>query len=308
VRRHLAAAVAVLALGAGCGDESEPAATATPTPNPTVQAEQPTPARPGAAANAFIGSIAVDPADGTLFLGTGLGLFRVNAQGARQRRVVGELSTPDGSGTLSSNLVVRFRAPGELLASGHPEGPGSLPENLGLIRSRDGGRIWEPISKLGEADFHILQVSGDNVVGVHAEAADVQVSSDGGRTFEVRTPPAAPVDVALDPRDAANLVVSTEQGLFRSADGGGSWRQGEPGEGSQLAWAPSGELYRADAGGPVKVSTDGGKSWADRGDAGMTVNELATDPDGALYASVAGGEVKQSVDGGRTWSRYVVLR
>jgi strictosidine synthase-like protein len=313
VRRHLAAAAAALALAAGCGDDSdEPAAaTATPTPNPTVRQpppEEPTPAPEGSAANAFIGSLAVDPADGTLFLGTGLGLYRVNAQGRGQRRVVGELSTPDGSGRLSSNLVVRFRAPGELLASGHPEGPGSLPENLGLLRSRDGGHTWESISELAEADFHLLQVSGDDVVGVHAEQTEIRVSADGGRTFEVRTPPARPVDVATDPRHAANLVVSTERGIFTSADGGGSWRQREPGTGSQLAWAASGELYRADEGGLVKASTDRGHSWEDRGTVDMTVNELAVDADGWLYGSVAGGEVKRSTDGGATWRRLVVLR
>jgi photosystem II stability/assembly factor-like uncharacterized protein len=203
---------------------------------------------------------------------------------------------------------VRFRAPGELLASGHPEGAGSLPENLGLIRSRDGGRTWESIAELGEADYHILQVSGDDVVGVLAEQADVQVSSDGGRTFEARTPPATPVDVALDPRDPANLVVATEQGIFTSADGGGSWRQREAATDSQLAWTESGELYRADPGGLVKVSTDRGQTWDDRGTVDMTVNELAADAEGALYASVPGGEVKRSTDGGATWSRHVVLR
>jgi photosystem II stability/assembly factor-like uncharacterized protein len=232
----------------------------------------------------------------------------VSADGGGQRRVVGELSTPDGSGRVSSNLVVRFRGRGELLASGHPEGPGSLPENLGLMRSRDGGRTWESISELGEADHHILQVSGDDVVGVRAEETDIQVSSDGGRTFEARTPPAPPVDVALDPRDAANLVVSTEQGIFTSSDSGGSWRQREAGPGSQLAWTASGELYRADPGGLVKVSADGGQTWEDRGTVDMTVNELAADADGALYASVAGGEVKRSTDGGATWRRHVLLR
>jgi hypothetical protein len=311
VRRHLAAAAALALIAAGCGDEpEEPAATPTATPNPTVQEppEEPAPAPAGSGANAFIGSIAVDPADGTLFLGTGLGLFRVNANGRGQRRVVGELSTPDGAGELSSNLVLRFRTAGELLASGHPEGSGSLPENLGLIRSRDGGRAWEPVSELGEADYHILQVSGDDVVGVRAEETDVQVSSDGGRTFEARTPPAMPVDVALDPHDAANLVVATEQGIFTSSDSGGSWRLREAGPDAQLAWAASGELYRADPGGLVKVSSDGGQTWEDRGTVDMTVNELAADANGALYASVPGGEVKRSTDGGATWRRHVVLR
>lgn len=288
----------------GCGDDPQPAATPAPTANPTAPAEVATPAPPGSGANAFIGSIAVDPADGTLFLGTGLGLFRVD--GKKQKRVVGELSTPDGSGRLSSNLVVRFKGPGELLASGHPEGAGSLPENLGLIRSRDGGRTWEPISELGESDFHILQASGDRVLGVRAEETDIQISSDGGRSFDARTPPATPVDVVADPEAPSRLVMSTEQGIFTSSDEGRSWRQREAGAAAQLTWADA--VYRADPGGLIKASADGGQTWEDRGTVDSSVNELAADEDGALYASVAGGEVMRSSDGGATWRRYVRLR
>jgi hypothetical protein len=290
----------------GCGDSSDPPAAATPTATATTPTEAATPPPPNSGANAFIGSIAVDPSDGTLFLGTGLGLFTVD--GKRQKRVVGELSTPDGSGELSSNLVVRFNGPDELLASGHPEGAGSLPENLGLIRSADGGKTWESISALGEADFHILQASGDHVVAVHVEDADVQVSTDGGRTFERRTPPAPPEDVVVDPRDAARMVVTTAQGTFTSADGGGSWRQRDPAAGGQLEWVAPDRLYRADAGGVILRSPDGGESWEERGTVDLTVNELASDRDGTLYASVPGGEVRRSTDGGASWRPYVKLR
>lgn len=82
----------------------------------------------------------------------------------------GELTTADGAGRISSNLVVRYAGPGELPGSGHPEGGDStLPENLGLIRSSDAGDTWESISALGDADFHILQAHGDHVVPVRVE-------------------------------------------------------------------------------------------------------------------------------------------
>ena len=40
----------------------------------------------------------------------------------------------------------------------------------------------------------------------------------------------------------------------------------------------------------------------------MPINELAVDAGGTLYASVAGGEVKQSTDGGKTWTQLVKLK
>jgi hypothetical protein len=301
VRARLAIVVVLLAaVGCGGDEPSESAATETPTPNPTTAATE-----PGSAANAFIGSLAIDPEDGTLMIGTGLGLYRVEPGAKQAERVVGSLQTPDGEGELSSNLVVRYAGPGDLLGSGHPEGEGTLPENLGLIRSHDAGDTWKAVSQLGESDFHILQATQDHVVAVRVEETDINISTDGGKTFETSTPPDLPLDVAFDPKDPKRMVVATGQGTFTSSDGGGSWRPRDPVPSDQLAWGR--ELYRADPGGAVKASTDGGATWKDRGNVGLTVNELAIDADGALYAGVPGGEVKTSTDGGATWKRLLRL-
>jgi photosystem II stability/assembly factor-like uncharacterized protein len=305
VRARLAL-LALLVLGGCGGDEAaETTAESTPTPNPTIEAE---PSEPGSAANAFIGSLAVDPGDGTLMIGTGLGLFRAE-QGARKaERVTGELTTPDGSGPVSSNLVVRFAKPGELLGSGHPDKSGTpLPEDLGLMRSGDAGSTWEPISALGNADYHLLQARGDHVVAVRAEETDIGVSTDGGRSFEARTAPDLPRDVAFDPEDPQRMLVATAQGTFSSSDGGRSWRPRDPIPSEQLAWGAADAVYRADPGGLIKVSGDGGASWKDRGNVGLPVNELAVDDEGTLYASVPGGEVHRSTDGGATWRRLLRL-
>ena len=306
--RRAAVLIAALSVAAaGCGGDDE---TAQVPPPPTSTSEPaPSPAPPTSGANAFIGSIAVDPKDGTVMLGTGLGLFRIPPGASEAERVTGELQGPDGSGPVSSNLVVRYAAPGELIASGHPESGGALPENLGLIRSRDSGDTWEPVLELGQSDYHILQVSGKRVVGVKAEETDIQVNPDitaGG--FEPRTPPDVPTDVVFDPQDPKRMVVATKQGTFTSDNEGRTWRPRDPIATEQLTWAKSDALYRADPGGVIKRSSDGGVRWEDAGNVGLPVNELAVDAEGVLYASVAGGEVKTSTDGGKTWSRLVKLK
>jgi hypothetical protein len=308
VLARLAILAALLVAASGCGGDDDATDTAqTPTPNPTSEAPAQTPAPQGSGANAFIGSIAVDPKDGTVILGTGLGLFRLEKGASKAERVTGQLQGPDGSGEVSSNLVVRYAGPGDLVASGHPEGSGGLPENLGIIRSSDAGDTWQPVIELGVSDYHILQATGKRVVGVKADEGDILVAPDVTAGFQKRTPPDVPLDVAYDPGDPRRMIVATKQGTFTSNNEGESWRARDPLPTEQLAWFKPDVLYRADTGGVIKVSADGGESWDEVGSVGMPVNELAVDSDGALYASVAGGEVKQSTDGGKTWSRLVVL-
>jgi len=306
------ALLALIALVAGCGGSDDPPAETVQTPPPQSSAtpgeQTSAPPAQGSAANAFIGSIAVDPSDGTVMLGTGLGLFRLDKGAEEAERVTGEMQAGNGSGQISSNLVVRYAAPKDLLGSGHPDG-GSLPENLGLMRSPDHGASWAPVSQLGKADFHILQAAQDRVVAVNADAKEIQISTDGGKTFASKTPPDTPVDVAVDAGDPKRMVVATKQGVFTSANEGGSWRARDPTQTQQLAWGAPDALYRADPGGSIKRSTDGGESWDEVGNVGApAVNELAIDADGALYASVPGGEVKRSTDGGATWVRLVKLK
>jgi hypothetical protein len=298
---------------AGCGGDEPSAEDPPPAPAPTATAapaETSEPAdSPDGGASPFIGSLTVDPGDGTLIAGTGLGLYRLEAGAKRARPFDGELTTPSGSGAISPNLVLRFTGPGELIASGHPKDPGSgLPENLGLIRSDDGGATWTSVSLLGEEDLHALDVRGDVVAGQPVEAASVLVSTDGGKSFEERTPPAAPLDVDLDPKSPRRIAITTADGLFVSKDGGGSWRQRDVlTTETHLAWSETGPLYRVDAGGVVQASEDGGESWEQAGNAGGPPTTVTVDAEGRLYVALAGARIVRSSDGGKSFEDLVRL-
>jgi hypothetical protein len=269
---------------------------------------QPATATPGAA-TPFIASLAVDPGNGTLIIGTGLGLYRLEPGAAEAARAGGTLTTGSGSAPVSANLVVSFVAPGTLVASGHPQGDSSLPEDLGLIRSEDGGETWRSVSLLGEADLHALDVRGDRIAGLPADAQRLLVSRDGGRSFAERTPPGVPVDVDLDPAGADRLAITTADGVYVSENDGGAWRQRDTlSTKALLAWAESGSLYRVEANGSVRVSEDEGGSWQQRGNAGGPPTAATVDADGALYVALAGAVIVRSQDGRGTFERVVQLR
>ena len=253
----------------------------------------------------YIGSLSVNPADGNIWMGTNTGLFEIPKAGGTPAKVSGQLATPNGKGTVSESLVAKFTGPDALIASGHPSGDSTLPSALGLIRSEDAGKTWESVSELGTSDFHALSRSGEILVAPLYGQAQILLSRDEGKTFEPRVAPMALVDLAVDPGDSKRWAATSESGIFVSVDEGRTWRQRDPTPNVRLAWHDSGELFRIDPGGPVKVSEDGGETWQDRGSTGGEPQALTVDQAGALYMAAFDGTVKKSEDGGKSWTDLV---
>jgi hypothetical protein len=275
--RFTAALVALsMATAAGCGDDSAP-----PVPGGAVAGD------PGAQ---HIHGLGVNPADGSLMIATHSGLFRA-AAGERSATRVGDRRQD----TMGFTVVGADR----FLGSGHPDARDELPPLLGLIRSDDAGRSWEPVSLLGEADFHVLRTAGRQIYGFDATQARLLVSADGGREWAERTPPAPVIDLAVDPADPERTVASTEGGLFGSSDGGESWRQLAPDRAGLLAWTADG-LVLVDGAGTVHRSRDGGRTFERAGAVGGPPAAVAADGTD-LYVALHTNEVLMSSDGGRRW-------
>jgi hypothetical protein len=254
----------------------------------------------------IVGSLDVNPADGSLWLATNTGLFRLRADATRPRRVTGRLTTDLGEGEISAQLVIRFRGPDALVGSGHPPEGSALPSALGLIASGDAGRTWTGVSDVGYADFHAIQLSRGTLVAALYGQAAVNVSHDRGRTFENRRLPQPIVDLAVDPDDPSRWIGSTRDGLIASSDEGRTWRPHEPTPNARFAWPQSNALYRIDPGGQVKFSGDGGERWQDRGSAGGEPQALFAESADHLYAALTDGTIKESADGARTWTDRLI--
>ena len=238
-----------------------------------------------------IHGLGVNPADGSLMVATHSGLFRAAPDSDRAARVGDRRQD-----TMGFTVV----GPDRFLGSGHPDLRDDLPPLLGLIRSDDAGRSWDPVSLLGEADFHVLRTAGTRIYGVNSADGALLVSDDGGRGWAARNPGTALLDVAAAPGDPDRVVASGEDGLRISRDAGESWRPLGEGRAGLLTWARSDALYLVDARGRVHRSADGGESWRKVGETGGQPAAFASDGSD-LYVALHTNEVKMSTDDGRTW-------
>jgi hypothetical protein len=119
----LAALLAAAALAGACGDDDAAEGPETKLAVPWLDPDGEIP---------IVGSLSINPADDELWMSTNTGLFRVPGNGNEPVQVTGELTTPDGGGAISEQLVVRFVGPDRLLGSGHPpSGSAGLPRRSG---------------------------------------------------------------------------------------------------------------------------------------------------------------------------------
>jgi hypothetical protein len=240
--------------------------------------------------------LGVNPPDGALFVATHTGLFRA-AKGEQKATRVGD--------SLQDTMGFAVVGPDRFLGSGHPDLTQDLPPLLGLIESTDEGRSWEPISLLGEADFHVLRSAGERVYGYDASGDRLLVSDDAGRSWAQVDRPAPLVDLAPDPTDVEHVVAAgagdLAQGLYESRDGGRSWERIGDLVGL-LAWPAPDRLYLLDSGGAVFLSSDGGDRFERRGSLGGQPAAFLGQSADELYAALHDGTIQRSTDGGATWA------
>ena len=239
--------------------------------------------------------LGLNPADGSLYVATHTGLFRMEP-GSDDAERVGD--------RLQDTMGFAIVGPNRFIGSGHPDLRDGLPPLLGLIESSDAGRSWDSVSLLGKADFHALRAMGSRVVGFDASGGRVMTSSNGGRTWHSSSPPAALADVVVDPSDPDHLVAASEAGLIASPDAGASWSPlaGIAGIAIALAWPASDALYALAPDGAVSVSADGGKSWTPLGSLPSEPAAVTALDDDSLIVALHDGAFVSSSDGGRSWS------
>jgi hypothetical protein len=273
----------VAAAGAGCGGGDRAA-----SPSQAVAED------PGVV---HVHGLGINPRDGALFAATHTGLFAIR-DGTATR------VTERFQDTMGFTVV----GPDHFLGSGHPDFrdtqlavPNKRPL-LGLVESRDAGRSWQPLSLLGEADFHGLEVAHGLVYGYDATGQRFMVTGDR-RRWQVRSTVEL-VGFAVSPSEPELVVATTGRTLLRSTDGGRHWQQLQGPALLVLDWADGTGLWGITTDGQGWHSTDAAKTWERPGQVGGQPEALLADQ-GRLYAAIMEVGIVTSADGGRSWQlRY----
>ena len=245
----------------------------------------------GSAAFAHVHGLGADPGDGRIYVATHDGLFRTGADGRLE-----------AVGTAGRDLMgFTIAGPATFLSSGHPGPTEQVADPLGLVRSTDAGATWTTLSLAGEVDFHALEVGDGRVYGLDAGRQALQVSTDGGSTWQDRASLPA-LDIAVDPADPAAVLATVRGGVAVSTDGGSTFAAPSGPQLAFVSWAPDGTVYGLDLGGSLHASSDRGATWQQRGTPpGGRPQAVAGLSDGWVLAATAEG-VYDSRDGGRTFT------
>jgi hypothetical protein len=142
-------------------------------------------------------------------------------------------------------------------SSGHPA-PGSDVKNpLGIVKSTDEGKSFEPLALYGEVDFHGLSAGYTSHAlyvfnpspNSQMNQAGLHYSTDEAETWtksESRGLEGQPAAISVHPSDPAVVAVGTDRGIYVSEDHGNQFTKAGPSfEATSVFFQVTGELLAA---------------------------------------------------------------
>ncbi|MFD1542818.1 F510_1955 family glycosylhydrolase [Nonomuraea guangzhouensis] len=239
--------------------------------------------------------VGVDPADGALYVAGHHGLFTVTSPTTIAR--VADRNQDHMGFTITGSKT--------FLASGHPAAEDVSPDrppHLGLIRSTDAGLTWKVISQDGSADFHSLQLAGENLYAFDSQTSKVWRSADGGATWTQGTEEKV-LDLGVSAEKSTRLYATTPQGLKVSEDGGVNFVEVPKSPLlSHVDVLTTGLMVGAGADGRIHTSQDDGKTWTTVGKLPGQATAFTAVDRRRLLAALEDGTVLESKDGGKTFT------
>ncbi len=169
-----------------------------------------------------VNAVLFEPGDfGKFLVATYSGIYSISGDGSAQH------IAPKAGGL--TELIRHPEQPNTLLSSGYR----SKTEKLGVMRSQDGGKTWQLLSKGANnpVAFHAMAYSPSKPSLIYATGVgkELHASWDGGLNWEIvgKTPEQV-FDITVSRTDPNQVFLATRVGLFKSANGGKTWSSAHP--------------------------------------------------------------------------------
>ena len=209
----------------------------------------------------LVNALDIDPTTGDFLLTTNRGFYRIDPKTKKDTKVTGTIAAGSKSSTVGTFLFVLATGNGQELIGSGHPDTKTLPQFLGFIRSPDGGKTFT----------------------------------------EKFTPRGLIIDFAVSPGDQNQIFAATEEQIFRSEDGGDSWRGVRNDAGTRMAWPAQGTFYKATKDGVVSVSSDDGDTWKDLGKLPGEPYKIKPVDEKHLYVALSDGTIMETTDGGTSF-------
>lgn len=192
-----------------------------------------------------------DPNDMTI---AGHNVLSTSSDGGKTWRAL----TTNLPGTDIHAFTVNPNKPGEFYA---------FVVGFGLFTSADGGATWTNVSGAVPPTTTSLAISRDTpqIIYLGGGSQGLFRSGDGGKTWMAIVPAPFQAAISLALNDQNELFVTTERGVFKTADDGQTWKRSnvDTGVARALAISPSNpqRIAVVNEKGQVFRSDDGGSTW-----------------------------------------------
>ncbi|MFL6215789.1 MAG: SBBP repeat-containing protein [Blastocatellia bacterium] len=213
------------------------------------------------------------------------GINSLAISGQNPVTIYGAYNTPFGSSLLKSTdggahwTFGQVRGPDQPVQiyglAVDPQNPSTLYALVGVVvsvlRSTDGGNTWLPASNgLQFSNSEpALALDPHNPTTVYANGSHAYRSTDGGQSWARVLGLASFNSIAFAATDASRLYAASNNGIFRSFNGGKKWTQVEgtglpplPFSNVQIDPTTPATVYVTASGGGIFKTTDGGATWA----------------------------------------------
>lgn len=250
----------------------------------------------------------------TIYVATDDAIFCSTNGGERWRRVLRTSLFPrsqrfDLATILPLNpLLINHLEPRILYATTSTESLSAYIEG-----SEDSGERWEPLQSA--APVLTLSMDTEDTTKIYAGGLGALRTIQTRRNWQAMEVSAYTIyDLALDPADPHTIYAIGLWGLFKSTNGGATWRRVSPVESEEFSFlsfarvAVHEDAIACASGEKLWISTDGGNSWEEQGPLPEGSTELAFHPNRreVLYAGTGQG-LFLSEDGGSQWTAVYTL-